>query len=383
MANVLAQGAPKPANANSAAPTSYVSFTRASGEHRESAFDISRQLTTSDQDLGVIDVPAYGWARSIVLVVTATGGVGAAVTAREDAPFNALKTIMLSEPNGTALHSFDTGYDLYLANKWGGYRNSVGADPRQSPVYSAPATAGGNFSFLVRIPIELNARDGLGSLANQSAAATFKLRLSLAALAQVYGTVPTTAPTVRIQGWLEAWDQPEASVGGQANQLTPPAPDSAQYYSSQVFNIAAGQQTVQVRRVGNYIRGLTLIYRAVDGTRASAAASWASPVTLYLDTRPIDQFDIPNVRHQMFERTGFGANYGVQTAPDDTPGGLDRSVVHYDFAHEVDGSIGHEFGDLWLPTQTSTRLELSGNFGAAGTLKVMTNDISLSAPVWG
>src|SRR5436305_10516254 len=71
-----------------------VPFIRASAEHREPAgIDVTRPFTTSDQDLGVFDVPAYGYVRSILILVQATGGAGAAVTMTEDAPWNAIKNL--------------------------------------------------------------------------------------------------------------------------------------------------------------------------------------------------------------------------------------------------------------------------------------------------
>src|SRR3954470_11141131 len=97
-----------------------VPFIRASAPHREPAgIDVSRQVTTSDQDLGVFDVPAYGYVRSIVLLVQATAGAGTSVTQAEDGPFSAIKNIALTEPNGAVIAQFNSGYDLYLANKWG------------------------------------------------------------------------------------------------------------------------------------------------------------------------------------------------------------------------------------------------------------------------
>src|SRR3546814_6409311 len=68
-----------------------VPFIRASAEHREpTGIDVSRQLTTSAQDLGVFDIPAYGYVRSLYVLVTVSGGTGGApaVTATEDAPWN-------------------------------------------------------------------------------------------------------------------------------------------------------------------------------------------------------------------------------------------------------------------------------------------------------
>lgn len=381
MANLMATAAPQRASDTStAAPTAVVPFVRASAEHRESTLDITRQITTSDQDLGIMDVNAYGWLRSLFVVVTANGGTGTGVTAKADSPFAALKGISLSEPNGAVIHSFENGYDLAMAgNKYGGFRNPLGSDPRQSPVFSAPAGTTGNFSYAVRIPVEINPRDGLGSLANQNSAATFKLRLTLAKASEIYGTVPTTLPNVRIQVWLEAWDQPEASVAGQANALQPPAPDTTQYFSSQVINFNAGFQTIPLKRVGNYIRSLTFITRDATGARADLMPS---PATLYLDTRPIDMFDSVNLKNQMFERTGYGRALGNVVPALDSPGGLDTGVYTYDFTHEVNGQVGYEMGDLWLPTQTSTRLELQGTFSAPGSLRIITNDIALSQPVW-
>jgi hypothetical protein len=65
-----------------------VPFIRASMEHREPCgIDVTRQLVTSGaQDLGVFDIPAYGYIRSIVIVVTATGGTGGSPAVYEDTP---------------------------------------------------------------------------------------------------------------------------------------------------------------------------------------------------------------------------------------------------------------------------------------------------------
>jgi len=367
-----------------AAPVATVPFIRASSEHREPAgIDVSRALTTSDQDLGVFDIPAYGYVRSIVLFVTATGGTGTSVTTAEDGPFNALKNIALTEPNGAVIAAFTSGYDCFLANKWGGYRASRGADPRASVVFVAPGASTGNFAFLLRIPIELNARDGLGSLPNQNAAATFKLRLTQAAAATIYGgTVPSSLPTLRVRAFLECWDQPEAQSAGQANQVTPPAMNTTQFWSAQIYNVNAGAQTIRFTRVGNYLRNLILQFRRAGTSRANGDSDFPDPSTLYLDTRPLDIIERNNWRHQMYERTGFGGTAGTNTPAADTAGALDNGVFVYDFMHEFDCSLGRENRDLWLPTLGSTRLELQGSFANAGTLTVLTNDVAIAGSVF-
>lgn len=376
----------RPAGGDSRAVTAVVPFIRASAEHREPAgIDVSRILTTSDQDLGVFDVPAYGYVRSIVLLVTASGGTGGspAVTSVEDAPWSVIKNIALTEPNGATLSQFNSGYDLFLANKWGGYRVNDGADPKASPVYSAIPSNGSGFSFLLRIPVELNMRDALGSLPNQNAAATFKLRLSLAAVAQVMGgTLPSTLPTVRVRAYLEAWDQPEVQTAGATNQITPPAMNTTQFWTSQVYNFSAGQQTIRLTRVGNYLRNLIFVVRRGGTSRANGHTDIADPTTLYLDTRPLDIIEPNNWRHQMYERTGFGGAVGTAVPALDAPQGLDAGVYVYDFMHEFDGALGRETRDLWLPTLGSTRLEIQGSFANAGTLTVLTNDVAIAGPVF-
>lgn len=365
-----------------------VPFIRASAQHREpTGIDISRLLTTSDQDLGVFDIPAYGYVRNIVILVTASGGTGGtpAATLTESGVFAALKNIYLTEPNGAVIHQFDTGYQLMLANKFGGYGHVVGADPRADSQFSNATSAFSGFSYMLKIPVELNNRDGLGSLPNQNAAATFKLRLALAKVADIAGgTLPTTLPTVRIRVFLEAWDQPELSSGGATNQVTPPAMNTTQFWSTQTYTVNQGQNTIRLTRVGNYIRNLVFTLRRAGTSRANGESDWmaADPVYLYLDTRPLDIIEPNNWRHQMYERSGYGASFNGTAPAADTGRGLENGVRLYDFTHEFDGTLGHENRDLWLPTLGSTRLEIQFNAANAGTLEVLTNDVAIAGQVF-
>jgi hypothetical protein len=357
-------------------------------EHREPCgIDVSRLLTTAGaQDLGVFDIPAYGYIRSIVLVVTGTGGTGTPVFT-EDGPFSALQNVALTEPNGAVIAQFNSGYDLFIANKWGGYAAAQGADARLAPTTTTDAT--GNFSFVLRIPIELSGRDGLGALPNQNAAATFKLRMALASGAAggpLYATAPTLQPTARVQVYLEAWDQPEVSVAGMTNQVTPPAMNTTQFWSTQIFNVSAGMQTIRLTRVGNYVRNLMFIMRGTAGTRANGQIAWPDPLWLYLDARPVDTVSKLLLQEQMYRRSGFGSRaQGALTTTaltPDTAGALDNGVFVFDNTHEFDQSLGQENRDLWLPTLGSTRLEIQGTFAQAGVLTVLTNDVAIAGPVF-
>jgi hypothetical protein len=348
-------------------------------------------LTGATQDLGVFDIPAYGYLRSLILLVNATGGAGGTgVTFLEDAPWNVLTNIAVTEPNGAVIAQFNSGYELYLANKWGGYRSPNGADPLASPAFTVGANTTGNFSFILRIPLEINLRDGLGALPNQNAAATFKLRLTQNASTAIYGgTPPSPMPSLRVRVFTEAWDQPESLSGGATNQVTPPALNTTQFWSSQIFNVSAGAQTIRLTRVGNYLRNLIFILRRAGTSRANGQIDWPDPTTLYLDTRPLDIIEKTNWLHQMYERTGFGGPIGFTGQPGQSSGAvadssqaLNNGVFVYDFAHEFDGELGRENRDLWLPTLGSTRLEIQGSFTTAGVLTVLTNDVAVAGSVF-
>jgi hypothetical protein len=360
-----------------------VPFLRASGEHIEPAgIDVSRVLTGSVQDLGVFDIPAYGFLRSLVFVVTATGGAGAGVTGAEDSPFNIISNIALTEPNGAQISAFNSGYDLYLAHKWGGYGYVGGSDPKSLPAFSAIAAATGNFSFVLRLPVEINLRDALGSLPNQNAAATFKLRMQLNASTAVYTVVPTTLPTVRIRVTQYAWDQPNPADGGNANQTAPPAVNTTQFWSTQIYNVGAGAQNIRLTRVGNYLRNLILVQRNAGTSRSIGQTDFPDPLTLLLDARPIAIVERNNFSTLMTERSGFGAAVGNASMAYGSPQGLDSGVFVWDYTHEFDGSLGMENRDLWQPTLGSTRLELQGIWANAGSLTVLTNDVAVAGNVF-
>lgn len=363
-------------------------FIRASAEHREGAFwdRTTALLATGSQDQGTIDVPAYGYIRNLVFVVSGTAATGG--TFFEDGPWSVLQNIAFTEPNGAVIAQFNSGYDAFLANKWGGYKHPLGSDLRQSPAYLQDAV--GNFSFILRIPIEISAREALGALPNQNAAASFKLRYTLASGAAAASgplyTAITLQPTVRVRLYLEAWDQPEIQAAGQTNQTTPPAMNTTQFWTPQIMNVNAGAQTLKLTRVGNYIRNLIFVFRRTASTRANGDSDWPDPLTLFLDARPIDIIERNNFNHQMFERSGYGGRAAagslVAALAKDTAGGLDNGVFCYDFTHEFDQLLGRETRDLWLPTLSSTRLEIQGTFANAGTLTVLTNDVAIAGPVF-
>lgn len=356
-----------------------VPFIRATDENLQPA-NLDRTtaaLTANAQDLGIIDLPAYGYASHLYILVEATGGAAGLnnAVAKEDAPWSILRDIALTEPNGAYIAQFNDGYQMYLANKYGGYTSTVAGDPRANPKFSAIATSG-NFSFMLRLPIAVSVRDGVGALANQDSAGAFKLRLKVGATTDIYSTSPDTKPVVRVRAWLAGYDQPEISSGGLTNQTEPPAHGTTSFWSVQSgINVVAGQNVIELKRKGNYLRQIIFVLRRAGTSRANAQTDWPTETRFLRDAFPARYYADEVWQTIMWERTGYD-----QTI--ETKNGLDNGIRFHDYMHEFDGLLGRENRDLWQPTRGSTRLELAGSFANAGTLDVIYNDVAIAANVF-
>jgi len=340
-----------------------IPFVRAAYEHTEPAnLDDSRILNANTQLIGPVEIPAYGYLRSLLILVQATGGAGAGATGTADAPYNVLSEVALHDVNGAPIVGPVDGFDLYNINKLGGY--AAFDDPALGPAFSAISGTGGNFSFLLRVPVEVNNRDALAALPNMNAGSTYKLRLSLAPSTVVFATPPaTTLPTVRVRVWAECWSPPSASNDlGQMQAVQPPALGTTQMWSKYIAPVVVGANTIQLRRVGNLIRDLIFIHRNGSGVRADA--NLPDPFQLYMDGRLITNEGF------LVRRTYMRERYGIPAAS------LDVGIFCLDFAHDFDGRMGGELRDGWLQTAQSTRLELQGSFAASGALTILTNDVA-------
>lgn len=351
-----------------------VPFIRASDENiQPGSLDSSESLGT---DLGVTDVPAYGYIRWLDILVEATGGAAGlnSAVASEDAPFNVLQNIALTEPNGAPIVQLQSGYSLFLANKLGGYNGVRCNDPRANPIFLDVDTDG-DFTFHLRVPVEISARDAVGSLANQDSAGQFKIRATLADAATLYTTSPDTLPTVRVRAWLSAWDQPEPTSGGLTNTIDPPASGTTSYWTVQSgITVANGENTIELKRKGNYLRQLIFVLRT-SGSRATADTDWPTETRFMRDAYPARYYNDSIWRTIMWHRTGFDAAADAANGPE-------NGVRFHDYMHEFNGVLGFENRDLWQPTRGSTRLEIVGNFQAGSTLDIITNDVAIADDVF-
>lgn len=349
-------------------------FVRGSRHRSEPFHDRTDTIGATAIQRGPEDVAAFGFIRHVLVLVEATGGAAgsATVAAAEDAPFSVLDQVSLADVNGNPLVGPLSGFELYLANKYGAYTGGL-LDPKQSPGYSAP-DSDGNFSFLLRLPVEISGRDALGALTNQNAGQTYKVSYTIAPSGQVYDEAPDTLPDVRVRAWLEAWTQPKGAdlLGNPVAQM-PPAHGSMQMWTRWTYNHASGSNQVRFPRVGNSIRTLVAVLRDSDGARTND--EWPDPVQLRVDGNTLDNVARAVLRHRMAEQYGFDG-------ADDAAGGLDTGVFAWSYAADLDGRPGFEMRDAYLATTQATRLEVEGSFGGAGTLAVLTNDVASAGNIF-
>lgn len=367
-------GGTPPAGSPQAQPQILMPFTRAAHEHTEPFWDNSLALDASTHAVGPVSLPAYGFARSVIVMVTATGGAdsGETVAFNADAPWNIINNIQLTDVNGAPIFGPTGGYNFMLANLFGGY--VFNQAPINSPLFSTVAGSGasGNFSFMLRIPLEITSRDGLGSLPNQNAASTYKVSYTQGASSAIYSTPPDTLPTVRVRMYLEAWTQPQPlDLRGAPQATVPPAMGTTQFWSETTSTYGSGFQTIQLPRVGNLIRQFIVVTRGADDSARTDEFTADTALQVQWDGRILLN-EIPQVRkNYQAERFNIGDNAAANLT----------GVYVYDFIHDLIGKGGEELRDLYLPTTQATRLEIVGTLTEQTNVSIFTNDVAPTADI--
>lgn len=335
-----------------------IPFTAAAHEHVEPAFTDTVTPSASAQIRGPFDIPAFGYLRHIFLEVSGTGSTIGSGVLGQDYPWNLFQSITLFDVNGAPIFGPLDGYATLWANIAGGY--AYEQDPRSAPAYVSTIDA----VFFLRIPVEINHYDALGCLANQNAAASYKLQYIINPSTVLYTTAPTTPPTFTIRGHLEAWTLPnEVDIAGRPQAQIPPAHGTTQYWSAFNKSVVNGANTILLPRVGNLIRTIILICRDAASPAARQNTVFPDPVTLAWDARTLTQETARYRAQLMFERVTDMIT-------------RDTGVYVFSFSHSDLNRSGDGPPNLWLPTVQSTRLEFQGVTTAAGTMQIITNDVA-------
>jgi hypothetical protein len=368
------QTASKPANKNQAAPPPRP-FRVGTVAHEEVNYDVTTNLTASTQDLTVLEVPPAGFLRGIMLLVEGTSATNAATVALTDnnAPFSVIDSVSFEDTNSKPIVGPINGYDLYLINKYGGY--SFQGDPKSSTIYNVDTGAGATitFNFLLRIPVEIVARDTLGSLPNKSGTNKFKVRIRLAATATVYSTAPTNAVSVRVRAIQEDWWEPNMTdLRGRPLAQNPPAVQTTQFWTKGTYQLGSGYQAQQIQQgLGYLMRNMVFVNYPTSSVARTSTTDGNFP-------DPFDiQFESNNIAGRLRKvwRDKIARSYGYVAAVE-TAGGRDYSVYPWWYNDDFGLQPGGDSRRGYLPTADASRYEVRGTFGAATTLMVLANYIA-------
>lgn len=334
-----------------------IPFVGAAHEHVEQVTVQTVTPGAAAVQQGPFDVPAYGYLRHIFFEVVATGGVIGSGVLSADYPFILFQNISLLDVNGAPIVNID-GFALLQVNVYGGY--GFRSDPRLSPWYVGTINA----QFFLRVPVEISRHNGLGSLANQNAAAAYKLQWTVNPSTVLYTTAPTTVPTFTIRPQLEAWSLPNPEdLAGEKQQDIPPHHGTTQYISYFIRSTVAGNLTYLLPRVGNLLRVLIFICRDTTANNPRDDTVMPNPLQITWDARTL---------------TNETQNYRVQKMSEALMQGAtrDTGVFAFLFNNTNNGEVGDEGPEFWVPTTQSTRLELDGTTATAGQIQTVTIDIA-------
>lgn len=326
-------------------------------------YDERKTLASTSGVMPEAPVPPGDWLQEITLLVeVASTGNSATVALANDAPWSLFSEIAFLDAGGQVVHAL-SGYNLYLVNLLGGFKFQN--DPTTSPFYTALTTGGGTTAgsgkFLLRIPVEIIDREGIGAYPNAASNAVTRIRLTLAPTAQVYSTAPTAAPEVRVRMISTGLVVPsDTSPAGRPFSPEPPGAGTFQQWTQLGYDLTAGRRTIPHTRKGQTYRTLLFVTRDNSGVRSDAIVS---------DFR----FSVDDVasmrgpwgfcRHVTWERQLLAA------------ANLPTGVVQVSFAHEFDGKVGGELRDNWVMTAPGSKVEMELEVAAAGTIQVITNEI--------
>jgi hypothetical protein len=167
-------------------------------------------------------------------------------------------------------------------------------------------------------------------LPNKSASTPFKVKTTVAPTASVYGTGPTTAPSVRFRMVPRSYWQPTAQDGSGnpvANQ--PPGVNTTQYWNKTPYTVNAGAMAEQLTNsTGFPVRNLVFVLRDSNGSRSQGESDFPDPFKLQLQSNIIVD------RLKSLWKNQIGTDYGYTGAVGDTAGSKDNGVYVVPFCKD-------------------------------------------------
>jgi hypothetical protein len=321
-----------------------------------------------------LQVEGAGYLSAIDLAVDIeTAANAAAVTYHEDAPWNALTSVVLQDVNGELVNL--SGFNLFLANLAGGWKRLLDSTATDTQVFEQLAGAvgrGGSVRFHLKVPASINWRNLIGLLGNQDRAQKYVIRSNINTTGNIYIVTPTTPGAVTVERTYENFAVPNATNSQGIPQEMQPPKFGVLHYLTQSTNpgaapVASSTQNHYLPRIGNTIRFLVLVFRDGNGNAARADAE-ANPPSLIKfslgDTTTLFSEDWSFRKTMMFHRWGFQWPNGV---------------LVYDWITDIVSRAGDELGDDYLFTNglTNAQFEITypAGWAANSSLVVITDDL--------
>jgi len=351
------------------------------GVYETGVQDYEQPLTmaAAPQQFPIWNVSPTGWLRGLWFDFQMTTAGNAATVVFNPDPiaggFCGVQKVVLYDLGGETVLSL-SGYEWLVINKFGGYFE-VG-DPRADLTFSQTAGVGaglgGSFHFLLYLPFEAVARDGLGVVQNESKPG-WKVELWADSTAQTYTTPPTTPGSLRCKGFPDSYTEPAAAApNGRPFAQTPPLPGSLQYWKSENNGLPSGSAKYDLTNgIGFPIRNVIYYARgAADSLRATGDTNWADPATLLIGN--INYFTrSKNLWIGKMSRSFGLASVGATVPAVDTAQGRENGVFPVWLTQDMSSHPGDELRFKYIDTQVNSLIRLQGSFGAAVTLYALVN----------
>lgn len=374
----MQQGGPNvPQAASKPQSNQVIPFRRATTARKSLIPQIGPAVLTAATQPFETQVTGVGYMSSIDLEVIVSGssssGAGSGFT--EDAPWDALGSIVLHDVNGD-LVNLSQGFELKLFADYGRYQQF----PQQSSTdtvnvfqqsSSACGAGQGNFHFHLPIAVAINRRDLYGIVGNQDRAEVYLLRDDIAPLATVYTTAGniTTTGTMTINRIYRNFSVPGPVNANGARQAQEPDKFGILHFQTRSVNptIPATGSTVDhpLQRLGGTIRVLIGVWRFA-ASRSSVEANAPTRLSLFFGDQIIYTTTWAEQKQEMWSRYGFDAPNGV----------LAFDTLSDFLGNEAGGEVGNDY--WWTHGLSQATLEMTyAAFTGAGSLVVLTDDLQV------
>jgi hypothetical protein len=350
-------------------------------------YDQTKTLAANSQQMPNYTLEPTGWLRGLEFQIdlVVTGQSTNVVAFAADGPWSALNKVTFKDTGNREVFGPLGGYDFMTIDKYGAYSNV--SDPRSDLSYTTTTGAvatGGSASFILYLPLELVARDALGTVENKSDNTAWKCEIWVEGTgAALYTVAPSTTPTVRVRITEDSYGEPaQATAGGRTIAQTPPKVGTLQYWTqeaSQVMSGASASYNLD-NGIGYPIRNLIFKLVRSGGTRAQGDADHPDPVTLTYGKFQLFQryknLWISKIGRTFGDATpGSTTTAGVTTFNADVAGGRENGVFPVWFTDDFGIAPGAELRNGYLVTKTGTVLKWKGALigGNTDILNVLCN----------